>query len=185
VLALAFSYFCVNTSGYGLNIWLPKIVQKLSGLSTFALSLILALPYMAAVPAMLINGWHSDKTGERRWHAAMAALMAGAGLALSQFAGSSAVFAVAMFTIAAMGVLSYYPPYWALPTRMLSERTAAASFGFINLIANLGGFAGPYMVGFLTDRTGTYSAGVYLLVATAVLAAAVLLLIRPKHAVTM
>ena len=66
-----------------------------------------------------------------------------------------------------MGVMSYYPPYWALPTRLLTATTAAASFGFINLIANLGGFAGPYMVGFLTDRTGTYPAGVFLLVATA------------------
>src|SRR5207302_10239264 len=118
-------------------------------------------------------------TGDRRWPAAMRASMAGAGRALSQFAGSSAVFAIAMFTIAAMGVLSYYPPYWALPTRMLSARTAAASFGFINLIANLGGFAGPYMVGFLTDRTGSFAAGVYLLVSTAVLAAVVLRLIRP------
>src|SRR5205823_13186294 len=69
LLALAFSYFLVNTSGYGLNIWLPKIVQKLSGLSTLQLSLILAIPYMAAVPAMVINGWHSDKMNERRWHA--------------------------------------------------------------------------------------------------------------------
>jgi ACS family tartrate transporter-like MFS transporter len=180
LLALAVSYFLLNTSAYGLNIWLPKMVQKLSGLSTFQLGLILALPYLAAVPAMLVNGWHSDKTGERRWHAAGAALMAAAGLALSQVAGAGPAFAVAMFTIAAMGVLSYYPPYWALPTSMLSARTAAASFGFINLIANFGGFAGPYMVGFLTDRTGTYTAGVYLLVSTAVLAAVVLALTRSK-----
>jgi ACS family tartrate transporter-like MFS transporter len=181
VLALALSYFLVNTSGYGLNIWLPKIVQKLSGLSTFTLSLILALPYMAAVPAMVVNGWHSDKTNERRWHAAFAALLAGAGLALSQVSGASPVFAVGMFTVAAMGVLSYYPPYWALPTRMLSARTAAASFGFINLIANFGGFAGPYMVGFLTDVTGSFGAGVFLLVSTAVLGAVVLMLIRPQQ----
>src|SRR5215472_1479070 len=107
--------------------------------------------------------------------------MAAAGLALSQIAGAGPAFAVAMFTIAAMGVLSYYPPYWALLTRMLSARTAAASFGFINLIANFGGFVGPYMVGFLTDRTGAYSAGVYLLVSTAVLAAVVLALTRPTR----
>ena len=75
---------------------------------------------------MVINGWHSDKTGERRWHAAFAALLAAAGLALSQISGAGPAFAVAMFTVAAMGVLSYYPPYWALPTRMLSARTAAA-----------------------------------------------------------
>ena len=83
-----------------------------------------------------------------------------------------------MFTLAAMGILSYYPPYWALPTRMLSERAAAASFGFVNLIANFGGFAGPYMVGFLTERTGSYSAGVYLLVSTAVAAAVIMMLLR-------
>jgi MFS transporter, ACS family, tartrate transporter len=181
VLALAFSYFLVNTSNYGLTIWLPKIVQKLSGLSTLQLSLILALPYLAAVPAMLVNGWHSDKTGERRWHAGLAALMAAVGLALSQISGASPAFAVAMFTIAAMAIMSYYPPFWALPTRLLSARTAAASFGFMNLIANLGGFAGPYMVGFLTDRTGSYAAGVYLLVSTAVLSAVVLALIRPPQ----
>jgi MFS transporter, ACS family, tartrate transporter len=184
VLALAFSYFLVNTSGYGLNIWLPKIVQKISGLSTLQLSLILALPYMAAVPAMLFNGWHSDRSNERRWHAAIAALIAGVGLAMSQLAGAGPAFAVAMFTIAAMGVLSYYPPFWALPTRMLSARTAAASFGFMNLIANFGGFTGPYLVGFLTDLTGTFMAGVFLLVSTAILGAAVLALIRPKAVAT-
>jgi ACS family tartrate transporter-like MFS transporter len=63
---------------------------------------------------------------------------------------------------------------------MLSARTAAASFGFINLIANLGGFVGPYMVGFLTDYTGNYSAGVYLMVSTAILSAVVASQIRPK-----
>jgi MFS transporter, ACS family, tartrate transporter len=178
VLALALSYFLVNTSGYGLNIWLPKIVQKMSGLSTIELSFVLAIPYLMAAPAMTLTGWHSDKTGERRWHAAGAALLGGIGLALSQTFSSSPPLAVAMFTLAAMGILSYYPPYWALPTRMLSERAAAASFGFVNLIANFGGFAGPYMVGFLTERTGSYSAGVYLLVSTAVAAAVIMMLLR-------
>jgi MFS transporter, ACS family, tartrate transporter len=178
VLALALSYFLVNTSGYGLNIWLPKIVQKMSGLSTLELSFVLAIPYLVAAPAMMLNGWHSDKTGERRRHAAGAALLGGIGLALSQTFSSSPPLAIAMFTLAAMGILSYYPPYWALPTRMLSERAAAASFGFVNLIANFGGFAGPYMVGFLTERTGSYSAGVYLLVSTAVAAAVIMMLLR-------
>lgn len=76
--------------------------------------------------------------------------------------------------------MSYYPPYWALPTRLLSDRAAAASFGFINLIANLGGFAGPYMVGFLTDRTGTYVAGVLLLVVTAMISGGLLIALRER-----
>ena len=73
--------------------------------------------------------------------------------------------------------MCYYPPLWALPTRLLSQRSAAAGFGFINLIANFGGFSGPYMVGFLTDRTGSYSAGVYFMASTATAAALVMLLL--------
>jgi len=180
VLALALSYFLINTSGYGLNIWLPKMVQKFPGLSTLQVSLVSAIPYLCAIPAMLLVGWHSDRTGERKWHAALSAIAAGVGLGLSQWAGGMPALVVASFAIAGMGVMSYYPPYWALPTRLLSDRSAAASFGFVNLIANLGGFAGPYMVGFLTDRTGTYVAGVLLLVSTAVLSGLVLMPLRDR-----
>jgi ACS family tartrate transporter-like MFS transporter len=72
--------------------------------------------------------------------------------------------------------MAYYPAMWAMPTQLLSERSAAASYGFINLIANFGGFVGPYAIGFLTDRTGTYAAGVYLLVVTAALGSVVIAL---------
>jgi ACS family tartrate transporter-like MFS transporter len=177
VLLLALSYFLVNTSGYGFNIWLPKIVQKLSGMSTLNVSLVVMIPNLFATVAMLIAGWHSDKTGERRWHAAAAPLSAGIALALSQLVGANPALAIAMFTLAAGGIMCYYAPYWALTTRLLSQGTAAAGFGFVNLIAALGGFSGPYMVGFLTDRTGSYSAGVYFMASTAVVAALVMMLL--------
>jgi sugar phosphate permease len=182
VLAVAFSYFLVNTSGYGLVIWLPKIVQRFSGLDTFKLSLLVAIPYLVSVPAMVINGWHSDRTGERRWHAAITALLGGIGLALSQVLGWNPALALAGLTVAAIGIMAYYPALWAMPTQLLSERSAAASFGFINLIANFGGFVGPYAIGFLTDRTGTYAAGVYLLVVTAALGAVVIALAPHRQA---
>lgn len=181
VLALALSYFLINTSGYGLVIWLPKMVQKFPGVSTLQISLIAAIPNLVALPAMLLAGWHSDKTGERKWHAAAAAFAAGLGFALSQAVGGRPVIVMAAFTLAAVGIMSFYPPFWALPTRLLSARWAAASFGFINLLANLGGFAGPYMIGFLTDRTGSYVAGMYLLVATAILSGVVLMFLRERR----
>lgn len=180
VLALALSYFFLNTSGYGLNIWLPKMIQKFHGLTTLQVSLIAAIPPLCAIPCMIVFGWHSDRTGERKWHAALAAIAAGVGLGLSQWPGAHPVFVMASFSLATIGVMSYYPPFWALPTRLLSDRSAAASFGYINLIANLGGFCGPYMVGFLTDRTGTYVAGVLLLVSTAILAGLVLMPLRDR-----
>jgi MFS transporter, ACS family, tartrate transporter len=180
VLILALSYFLLNTSGYGLNIWLPKMVQKFPGLSTLQVSLVSSIPYLCAIPAMLLVGWHSDRMGERKWHAALAAIVAGVGLGLSQLAAGNPALVMGSFALAGMGVMSYYPAYWALPTRLLSDRSAAASFGFVNLIANLGGFAGPYMVGFLTDRTGTYVAGVLLLVSTAILSGLVLMPLRDR-----
>jgi len=177
VLLLALSYFLVNTSGYGFNIWLPKIVQKLSGMSTLNVSLVVMIPNLFATVAMLVAGWHSDKTGERRWHAAAAPLSAGIALALSQLVAASPALAIAMFTLAAGGIMCYYAAYWALMTQMLSQRAAAAGCGFVNLIAALGGFSGPYMIGFLTDRTGSYSAGVYFMASTAVMAALVMTLL--------
>jgi ACS family tartrate transporter-like MFS transporter len=169
VLGLALSYFFLNTSGYGLNIWLPKMVEK--GLTSWQIGLVSAIPPLCAIPTMLLVGWHSDKTGERKWHAAFSALVAGIGLALSQVAVGRPALVIASFSLATMGIMSYYPPFWALPTRLLIQSTAAASFGFINLIANFGGFFGPYLIGFLTDRTHSYAAGVLLLVATAFLSA--------------
>ena len=180
VLALALSYFLLNTSGYGLNIWLPKMVQKFPGLTITQISLVAAIPPLCAIPVMLLAGWHSDRTGERKWHAALAAITAGVGLGLSQSVGGNPVLVVAAFSLATIGIMCYYPPFWALPTRMLSDRSAAASFGFVNLIANFGGFVGPYMVGFLTDRTGTYLAGVWLLVGTAILAGFILMTLRER-----
>jgi len=182
VLALALAYFLINTSGYGLNIWLPKMVQKFSGLTSFQISLLVAIPYLFSIPAMLIAGWHSDKTGERRVHAALASITAGVGLALSQYLAGSPALVIVSFTIASIGVMCFYPTYWALATGMMSARSAAASFGFVNLIANFGGFVGPYMVGYLTDRTGSYSAGVFSLVATALVSGAMLLVLRPLNA---
>ena len=102
------------------------------------------------------------------------------GLALSQWAAENLLLVVISFSIASIGIMSYYPTFWALPTRLLSDRSAAASFGFMNLTANIGGFVGPYMVGFLTDRTGTYMAGVLLLVSTAVLSGVVLMVLRER-----
>ncbi len=76
--------------------------------------------------------------------------------------------------------MSYHSPYWALPTKLLSAGVAAAAFGFINLIANLGGLVGPYAIGFLTDRTGTYVAGVLLPVASAVISGVILACVRAR-----
>jgi sugar phosphate permease len=179
VVLLTLIYFFVVTGNYGFIIWLPKILQSLSGLSTFDVTLVAAIPFMVgALPAMLLVGWHSDRTGERRCHTAVPMFAAAVFLALSQWAGNNVVLAIAMLTLAAMGLFGYLPSFWALPSAFLSETAAAACIGVINSVGNLGGFAGPYAVGYLNDRTGTYVAGISYLVGSILFAGLLVLLLK-------
>jgi MFS transporter, ACS family, tartrate transporter len=180
VVLFAVVYFCYITNSIGLSVWLPKIVQKISGLPTFEVTLISGIPWLAAVPAMLISAWHSDKTGERRWHAAIPILLVGVALAMSQWAGNHLALAIAAFSLATMALYAFPPPFWALPTLFLSGTAAAASIALINSIGNLGGFVGPYVIGFLTDKTGTYTAGIYYLVVSGLLGGVLVLLIGAR-----
>jgi ACS family tartrate transporter-like MFS transporter len=178
VILLALVYFCYITNSVGLSVWLPKIVQRISGLNTFQVTLISGIPWLAAVPAMLWAAWHSDKTSERRWHAAVPILLVGVALALSQWAGNNLVLAILTFSIATMALYAFPSPFWALPTLFLSGTAAAASIALINSIGNLGGFAGPYVIGFLTDKTGNYAAGIYYLMATGIFGGLLVLSLR-------
>jgi ACS family tartrate transporter-like MFS transporter len=178
VLLLSLVYFCYITNSTGLSVWLPKIVQRISGLSNFQVTLISAIPWLAAVPAMLASAWHSDKTGERRLHAAVPILMVGVALALSQWAGDRLVPAMAMFSLATMALYAFPSPFWSLPTMFLSGTAAAASIALINSMGNLGGFVGPYVIGYLTDKTGAYAAGIYYLMACGILGGLVVMVLR-------
>ncbi len=184
VILLTLVYFFIVTSHYGFNIWLPKIVQKLSGLTTFQVTLVSAIPFLVALPAMLVVGWHSDRTGERRWHTALSVFTVAIFLALSQLATTHPALSIALFAVAAVGLYSYLPGFWAMPTTFLSEAAAAACIGLINSVGNLGGFVGPYAVGFLTDRTGSYTAGILYLVGSALLSGVLILLLRGTRPVS-
>lgn len=113
--------------------------------------------------------WNADRTGLHKRHAVIAACVAAAGLGISQLPGIPGAAVVIGYCIAMMGIMSYYTCYWALPTKLLNARMAAAACGLLSM-ANLGGFMGPYAMGLFTDLTGTQMAGVLLLVMSAVLA---------------
>lgn len=178
VILLTLAYFFMVTAVYGLNFWLPSIVKKLSGSSIMNVSLITALPYCVALISILFMGWHSDKTKERRWHTALAMMTTSLGLLLSVVAGNYTVLAVSMFCLAAAGTAGYLPGFWALPTSFLTGTAAAASIGLINSFGNLGGFVGPYVVGYLSKKTGSYLGGVLYLSASALLASMLILSLR-------
>jgi len=187
VIKLTLAAFCGLTSIYGFGFWLPKIVERLSGLSVLQVTLIAGVPYLAAFPAMVWNGWHSDRTGERRWHTALALIFGGVLLVASAAITGNLILSILLFSLAAMCSHSYIPVFWQLPTSFLTEAAAAACIGMINSFGNLGGFAGPYVIGFLTDRTGGYAAGIIYLGLMAVAGAALVLSVhagRPAQPAT-
>ncbi len=182
VLLLAGAYFCAVTCVYGFTFWLPTILKGMSGYSNFQVSLIAALPYCVGLVAMLSIGWSSDRRGERRWHTAVSLLAVCVGLFLSAMALDNVFLALAMFCLAGAGIYSYLPAFWALPAAFLTESAAAASIGMINSVGNLGGFAGPYIVGYLTNKTNSFYSGVVYLSCSALLAAILILMV--KHSPT-
>jgi MFS transporter, ACS family, tartrate transporter len=178
VIRLTLGYFFMVTSLYGFSFWLPTIIKKLSGSSNLVVTLVAALPYCVALLAILFVGWSSDKTRERRWHTALPMIAAGIGLTLSVAARDQTALAVAMFCLAAAGIYGFLPGFWALPTSFLTGTAAAASIGLINSIGNLGGFAGPYVVGYLSKRTNSFMPGMLYLSLSAFLAAGFVLSLR-------
>jgi ACS family tartrate transporter-like MFS transporter len=164
VILLTLCYLCATTGGYGIGFWLPTILKRLSGESDVRVNLLAAIPYVAGFLAQQLNGWHSDKTRERRWHAAVPVFLAGVSLLMAVFFAKSVALTVILFSMVCCGYFSFHPGFWAVPTAFLSESAAAASIGLINSLGNLGGFFGPMMMGYLVHRTHTFSAGLLYLV---------------------
>ena len=158
ILWLIVAWFFALSGALGSIYWIPTFVKRLSGFSDRAVTTLLLVPALIGVAAMLVNGWHSDKTGERRWHTAIPLLAAGLMFGLLIPARHDAPLAI-IFLLSGSGFLyAFYPVFWSIPTMMLSESAAAATFGLINSVGQLGGFAGPYAIGFLNDRTHSLTA---------------------------
>ena len=166
-------YFGIVVGLYGVGFWLPQIVSAM-GYSNFATGFIVALPYAVTIVAMIAWGAHSDATGERIWHLALAALVTAAGFAVSAVVQSPSVVLVAL-SVAAIGVCSALAPFWAMPPLFLSGTGAAAGIALINAVGNLGGLFGPYAVGVALQRTGGYGGGMAVLAVSCALAACLVL----------
>lgn len=178
VILLTLAFFCIVTAAYGFTFWLPTIIKRASGSSNLVVSLLSAIPYFAGLAAIMVVGWSSDRTGERRWHTALSMLAVSAGLLLGVVAQQHIALAIAMFSVGVVGLYGYLPGFWALPTSFLTGTAAAASIGLINSIGNLGGWAGPWLVGYLSKVTGSFVSGAVCLSLSAMIAAALVLSVR-------
>jgi ACS family tartrate transporter-like MFS transporter len=177
VLMLIVPWVLAQIGAQAVIFWIPTFIKRLSGLSTSQVALLVALPGLLGIFGMLLNGWHSDRTGERRWHASIPLVCTGTAYLLIP-GGSHFSISMALLAIGGGAFYSFYPAFWSMPTMILTGTAAAASFGMINSIALSGGFIGSYAVGWLNDRTGGLSAAFLLIAVCYLLAGTVLACIK-------
>ena len=177
VWLLTFMYFGMNTCTYGISLWLPTVIHSLSGVSSLVIGLLSAIPYIAAAISMVIIGYHSDRTGERRWHAAILAFVGSAALLTAAYS-HSVVPMIAAISIAVLAEFSMMGPFWSIPTTFLAGTGAAAGIALINSIGNLGGFFGPYIIGLVRNQSGSFKGGLLVVAAAMAFAGCIAVIIR-------
>jgi len=158
VVTLTIAWFLALVGLLGTTYWIPTFVKRLSGLPDRWVTSVLILPALIGIAGTLFNGWHSDKADERRWHAASPLLIAGVMFLLSIFVRQNAYLVIAFLSLGWGIYYACQPVLWSIPTMILSESAAAATFGLINSVGQLGGFIGPYVVGVLNERSHSLTA---------------------------
>ncbi len=180
VILLAFAYFFWMCGFYGLGLFLPILVKGLStALTNQLVGLIIMIPYLFAFIAMYIVGKSSDRTGERRRHAIFGMVLGAIGLSGSvMFSDKSVFVSMVFFTLAVIGTYSSFGPFWAIPSSFLTASVAAGAIAMINSIGNLGGFVGPYAMGYIREATESFTGGIMFLVSCLLLATVLLASLR-------
>ena len=158
ILILMAAFFLALAGALGTIYWIPTFVKRLSGISNQAVTSLLLVPALLGFAGLLINGWHSDRTGERHWHATIPLLGSGLMFAIVTLTQHEVPLAVLFLLLGSGFLYAYYPAFWAIPTMILGETAAAATFGLLNSIGQLGGLAGNYTIGVLNDRTHSLTA---------------------------
>ncbi len=168
---------CFTASGYAYMLYGPTIIQETSHFGVTQIGFILALCNLLGAAAMLLNGLHSDRSGERYWHVILPCLLMAGSLLLcgSSHAPSIVVPAFATLILANSAMQG---PLWSLPATFLQGRPAAAGIATINSISILGGFLGPYWMGVARDLTGNFERGLLTIPIPMLVAASIMLYLR-------
>lgn len=150
-------YLGFSIGSYGVQVWLPQIIKQ-ENFSNVAVGFLTAIPYLCAVVVMIAWAAYVDKNGRRIKNVMLTCVIAGLGFFVS-FLTQSLVFSFVGLTIALVGVNAARAVFWAIPSRYLVGVAAAGGLALINSIGTLGGFLGPWIMGWLKEETGNFTAG--------------------------
>lgn len=182
IYILAFAYFTFIAGTYVITFWLPTIVKSFGETDPLRIGLLTAIPYIIGAIGMVVLSKHSDRTRERRWHAAGAAFLGGAGLVVASLLPGQLAWALVALSFATIGILATMPLFWAMPTAYLSGPAAAGGIALINSLGLIGGFVSPFVIGWFKTATGSVNYGLYFVTALMVLGAIALLVGVPARA---
>ncbi|HET7206819.1 MAG TPA: MFS transporter, partial [Terriglobales bacterium] len=160
VLVLAAAYFMNNPTSYVFMFWYPTMLKRMANVSDLRIGLLGAVPFAACFVAMQVNGWHSDRQRERKWHATVPLLIAVCGWIGLARGTQSIGIAIVFFTLVALGTASI-SVFFSMPTEILSQAAAAAAVGIISTMGNISSFLSPYLFGYLRTRTGSFTAALW------------------------
>jgi ACS family tartrate transporter-like MFS transporter len=171
VLKLSFIYFSSTTANYGIVFFLPQIVKGL-GLTNVQTGFVSAIPYVIGMAGLILWGWSSDRNQERRWHLIAGITVGAAGLVLAGWFGSTYA-GLAGLTLAVVGIYGSRTAFWPMPSLFLTGTAAAAGIALVNATGNLGGYLGPFVVGWIKDATQSFEMGLYFLAGFSLIGGAV------------
>jgi ACS family tartrate transporter-like MFS transporter len=178
---LVLIYLGMTAGTYTLTLWGPQLVKSLSSFySNSLVGLLVMIPSLTGLIAMIFIARSSDRMMERRYHVAIPAVLGAAALCLLSSVHAP-FYSVALLSVLALGVCSYYGPFWAIPSEFLTGFSAAAGIALINSVGNLGAFVGPYLIGAVAERTGNMRTGLAM-VGVWLFISAMLVLLLPKKA---
>lgn len=179
--ALAIFAFCINFGNYGLGFFLPRLLQGAGVADPVWNGLLAAVPFAVGAIAMVVNGWHSDRTSERRWHVSVPAIVAAIGLIITGAAGTDRlVMTMVGLTLATAGTLAALSVFWSIPASFFAASSAAAGIAVLNSLGSIGGFVGPSLVGIAIALTHSSTRALYVLAAS-LGACAFLIFAVPRH----
>jgi ACS family tartrate transporter-like MFS transporter len=171
ILSLCAIYFGTAAGSVGLVMFLAQIVKEL-GLTNFWTGYVSSIPYIAGTIGMLILGYITDRTRERRWNCLVANLIAACGLVMAGLTHGSwwSLVGLALSTI---GIYGMKPSFWPMPSLSLTGTAAAAGIAWVNAVGNLAGTVAPFIVGWIKDSTGSFSGGLFALACFSLMSALV------------
>jgi D-galactonate transporter len=177
LIAIFFCLLCANST---LTFWIPTVIKDVGISTPMAVGWIAAVAYLCGAAGMIINGAHSDRSNEVRWHFSGAAIVGGVAMAalaiLMGFDKLSPVIALLAMTVSLVGTMSAIPVFWQLPNRYLAGSAAAVGVALINSVSNLAGFGAPYAMGLIKNATGKVTTGLYLVAVIEILAAVLVII---------